>query len=86
MLEYELFETGKTPSELLEYYKKMPTPRKTKNDDQTFDIAFSYQTEYKIYKAKLEILSKKIYLMRFASLKVIHAILNYKYRRKYFPQ
>ena len=37
-------------------------------------------------KEKLKILSKKIYLMRFASLKVIHVILNYKYRRKYFPQ
>ena len=57
LLEYELFETGKTPSELLEYYKKQPVPKKTKDNMRDFGFELSYQTEYKIYNAKLEILS-----------------------------
>lgn len=56
LLEYELFETGKTPRELLEYYRRQPVPQKTSEDEKIFDAALSYQTEYKIYNAKLEIL------------------------------
>ena len=57
LLEYELFETGKTPSELLEYYKKESVPKKTKDNMIDFGFELGYQTEYKIYNAKLEILS-----------------------------
>ena len=62
LLEYELFETGKTPSELLEYYEKQQAPEPGESDKikKDLDLEFSYKTEYKIYQAKLEILKNMI--------------------------
>ena len=60
LIEYELFKTGKTPQQLLEYYESQSVPIQRNENKTNYNFGVSYKTEYNIYNAKIEILTNMI--------------------------